>query len=370
MEVFLVGGAVRDGLLKLPVKERDWVVVGATPELMRQKGYQSVGKEFPVFLHPQTKEEYALARAERKVGKGYHGFEFTTTPHISLEEDLRRRDLTINAMAQDKQGCIIDPYGGQDDLQGKVLRHVSEAFKEDPVRVLRVARFHARYQVHQFYVHASTLDLMSEMVRNSEVSALVAERVWHECVAAMEEPRPAAFLETLQAVQALEVLAPDISAAFSRFASKITTAINSVAHDSPCKAQLVLSILASWVAHADGSLALWCEKIKAPLIYRKHIALAESLYHLLALNKPLHAESLWTFFKRHHLRQQAQRFYQLEPVWEYYAFDQDQAVFRKMCAALGAVLSQDLAKALEGVEPKQKKALVESLHIQAIEKVL
>lgn len=211
MEIYLVGGAVRDQLLKRPVHERDWVVVGATPEQMVTLGYKPVGKDFPVFLHPQTHEEYALARTERKTGKGYTQFSFYATPDVTLEEDLLRRDLTINAMAQTPTGEIIDPYGGQQDLNHKLLRHVSCAFAEDPVRILRVARFAARYD---FAIAAETQQLMRAMVRAGEVDALVAERVWQELQRALLEPLPQRFFEVLRQCGALRILFPELDALF------------------------------------------------------------------------------------------------------------------------------------------------------------
>src|SRR5208282_2159851 len=180
MQVYLVGGAVRDALLGLPVKERDWVVVGGTREELLRLHYREVGRDFPVFLHPDTQEEYALARRERKVAPGYRGFSVEFGPEVTLEEDLARRDLTINAMAQSSDGTLIDPYGGKRDLDARVLKHVSEAFIEDPVRILRVARFAARFAPLGFRVAPETLDLMRTMVQRNEVDALVAERVWQE----------------------------------------------------------------------------------------------------------------------------------------------------------------------------------------------
>jgi tRNA nucleotidyltransferase (CCA-adding enzyme) len=185
MEVYLVGGAVRDELLGLPVRERDWCVVGTTPELMLEKGYTPVGKDFPVFLHPETKEEYALARTERKSGTGYRGFRFDTSPNVSIEEDLARRDLGVNAMARDAGGRLIDPWGGRQDIEERRLRHVSPAFAEDPVRLLRVARFRARFHALGFRIADETLDLMRELVDNGEVDALVPDRVWAETQSAL-----------------------------------------------------------------------------------------------------------------------------------------------------------------------------------------
>lgn len=214
MRVYLVGGAVRDRLLGLPLGERDWVVVGATPEELVRQGYQSVGREFPVFLHPQTHEEYALARLERKVAPGYRGFTTQFSPAVTLEEDLRRRDLTINAMAESEAGDVIDPYGGQADLAARRLRHVSEAFVEDPVRILRVARFAARFAALGFTVAEDTLQLMRRMTAAGEVSALVPERVWQESERALGAARPEVFFETLRACGALAVIFPELDALY------------------------------------------------------------------------------------------------------------------------------------------------------------
>ncbi len=218
MQVYLVGGAVRDRLLGRAVSERDWVVVGATPAQLERAGYIPVGRDFPVFLHPRTKEEHALARLERKTGPGYRGFTTEFSPEVTLEQDLRRRDLTINAMAQemsgDDAGEIIDPYGGRRDLEARVLRHVSEAFAEDPVRILRVARFAARYASLGFRVADETLALMRKMVADGEAGALVAERVWTETEKALGEPSPDVFVGVLRECGALRVIYPEIDALF------------------------------------------------------------------------------------------------------------------------------------------------------------
>ncbi|MGB5719039.1 MAG: multifunctional CCA addition/repair protein [Gammaproteobacteria bacterium] len=216
MDIYLVGGAVRDKRRGLPVQERDWVVVGATPQQMLDLGYQPVGKDFPVFLHPQTKEEYALARTERKTGHGYTGFETCADPDISLEEDLLRRDLTINAMAETPGGELIDPYNGLDDLNNGVLRHVSAAFAEDPVRILRTARFAARFAQWGFHVAHTTNALMRRMVENGEADHLVAERVWSELVKALDTETPARFFRVLAGCGALRVLFPELAAADNR----------------------------------------------------------------------------------------------------------------------------------------------------------
>lgn len=209
-QVFLVGGAVRDTLLGIDVYDRDWVVVGATAQAMLAEGFEQVGKDFPVFLHPKTKEEYALARTERKAGVGYHGFEIEASEAVSLEEDLMRRDLTINAMAQSDSGEIIDPYNGQTDLQNRVLRHVSPAFAEDPLRVLRVARFAAKLAPFNFTLHPDTAQLMSDMAASGELQALTPERVWQEVVKVLNTNHPSVFFKVLKQVGALVVLFPEL----------------------------------------------------------------------------------------------------------------------------------------------------------------
>lgn len=214
MKTYLVGGAVRDKLLGYPFHEKDWVVVGATPEEMEAKGFTPVGKDFPVFLHPTTKEEYALARTERKTGRGYAGFSFYCGEDVTLEDDLIRRDLTINAMAEDERGNIVDPYGGQTDIKTKKLRHVSDAFLEDPVRILRVARFAARYHHLGFTIADETIALMREMVNNGEVDHLVSERVWKEMERALSEDSPEVFIQSLRDCNALARLFPEIDALF------------------------------------------------------------------------------------------------------------------------------------------------------------
>jgi tRNA nucleotidyltransferase (CCA-adding enzyme) len=214
MQVYLVGGAVRDRLLGRAVAERDWVVVGATPAELERAGFIPVGRDFPVFLHPQTHEEHALARTERKTGPGYRGFVTEFSPTVTLEDDLRRRDLTINAMAEDEAGRVIDPYGGRRDLEARLLRHVSDAFVEDPVRILRVARFAARYAPLGFRVAAETLALMRRMVADGEANALVAERVWAETEKALGEERPDVFIQVLHDCGALAVVYPEIEALF------------------------------------------------------------------------------------------------------------------------------------------------------------
>jgi tRNA nucleotidyltransferase (CCA-adding enzyme) len=214
MRIYLVGGAVRDKLLDRPVTDHDHVVVGARPEDMLEQGFRPVGKDFPVFLHPRTNEEYALARTERKTGHGYHGFAFHADPSVTLEQDLARRDLTINAMAQTEDGQLVDPFHGERDLEQRLLRHVSPAFAEDPVRLLRVARFAARFAPLGFTVAPETMALMRQMVREGEVDHLVPERVWQETRKALGEARPSAFLRVLRESGALAVLFPEVDALY------------------------------------------------------------------------------------------------------------------------------------------------------------
>ncbi|MEW5250394.1 multifunctional CCA addition/repair protein [Microbulbifer discodermiae] len=214
MKVYLVGGAVRDKLLRRPVCERDWVVVGADEEQMRRRGFKPVGRDFPVFLHPDTGDEYALARTERKRGHGYGGFDVQAVPEVTLEQDLLRRDLTINAMAESGDGELTDPYGGRADLQARILRHVSPAFAEDPLRILRVARFAARYHHLGFTIATETMALMRQMVRAGEVEYLVAERVWKEVSRALVEADPDVFVRVLRECGALSVLLPELDRLF------------------------------------------------------------------------------------------------------------------------------------------------------------
>ena len=214
LSIYLVGGAVRDQMLGYPVKDRDWVVTGSTPEQMVRRGFKPVGKDFPVFLHPETGEEYALARTERKTGRGYHGFSFYADPSVTLEQDLLRRDLTINAMAMDRNQRVIDPCGGGSDIQNRILRHVSDAFAEDPVRILRIAKLNARFSAEGFNIAPPTMVLMSDMVNMGEVDALVAERVWQEMHGALQLAGFPRFIETLRQCGALARLVPEVDQLF------------------------------------------------------------------------------------------------------------------------------------------------------------
>ncbi|HUS24189.1 MAG TPA: multifunctional CCA addition/repair protein [Candidatus Binatia bacterium] len=258
MKRYLVGGAVRDELLGLPVKERDWVVVGATPEDMVAAGYRPVGRDFPVFLHPQTKEEHALARTERKSGRGYHGFTFHTGREVTLEDDLRRRDLTVNAIARAEDGTLTDPYGGRRDLEARVLRHVSEAFLEDPVRILRVARFHARFAPLGFTLAPGTLALMRAMVGSGEVDHLVPERVWQEMQRALMESQPSTFFATLRDCGALARVLPELDALFgvpqrAEYHPEVDSGVHSLmCVDQAARVQATLPVRLSALLHDLG----------------------------------------------------------------------------------------------------------------------
>ncbi|HEX2565524.1 MAG TPA: multifunctional CCA tRNA nucleotidyl transferase/2'3'-cyclic phosphodiesterase/2'nucleotidase/phosphatase [Burkholderiales bacterium] len=255
MRTYVVGGAVRDELLGLPVQDRDHVVVGATPEEMERLGYRPVGKDFPVFLHPKTHEEYALARTERKSGRGYKGFTVHAAPDVTLEEDLRRRDLTINAMAKSEEGALVDPFGGQADLKRRVLRHVSEAFAEDPVRILRVARFAARFG---FDVAPETMALMRAMVKSGEADYLVSERVWQEFSKGLAEAHPERMFEVLEESGLRQKLFPQLTALPKRY-------VGSVA---------VRFALLAWPIDEREVEAL-CERLRVPNAVRE-LALAAS----------------------------------------------------------------------------------------------
>jgi tRNA nucleotidyltransferase (CCA-adding enzyme) len=304
--VYLVGGAVRDELLGVAYKERDWVVVGGTPEALLEKGYKQVGASFPVFLHPGTGEEYALARTEKKQGHGYHGFAVDFHPGVTLEEDLARRDLTINAMARSPDGVLIDPHGGKTDLESRVLRHVSPAFSEDPLRVLRVARFAARFAPQGFTVHPSTLLLMREISESGELSHLVPERVWGEIKSAMSTGQPGIFIEVLRQCGALSVLLPEVDVLFgvpqpAKYHPEIDTGIHvimamNLAAGAGWSAGVVFALLvhdlgkgitdpADWPSHVGHERAgvplveRVCERLRVPGAYRD-LALKVCTLHL------------------------------------------------------------------------------------------
>jgi tRNA nucleotidyltransferase (CCA-adding enzyme) len=300
MKIYLVGGAVRDRLLGLPIKERDWVVVGATVNDMLSQGFRQVGKEFPVFLHPKSYEEYALARKERKTKPGYQGFDFDASPEVTLQNDLIRRDLTINAMAQTLEGDIIDPYGGQADLKNKLLRHVSDAFGEDPVRILRAGRFLARFHQYGFSIAKETTALMTKMVANGEVNALVAERVWKELQRALTEPNPECFFQVLADCGALAILFPDISMTGLGMQALITvTAIS----QSPA---IRFATLLYNTSH-DYITAI-ANRYRIPNEYKKLSLVVKQFYRPALQSQQFSAEALLKFFSRIDIFRHGKRF--------------------------------------------------------------
>jgi len=304
--VYLVGGAVRDELLGLPVRERDWLVTGSSPESFLQKGYRQVGASFPVFLHPQTGEEYALARTERKKGHGYHGFTVDFHPGVTVEEDLARRDLTVNAMARTEDGLLIDPYGGATDLANRILRHVSPAFAEDPLRVLRVARFAARFAHLGFQIHPDTLALMREISASGELVRLAAERTWAEVLGGLSSPRPSIFLQVLRDCSALSILLPEVDALFGvprpeRYHPEIDTGVHvqlalDFAADQDWPVEVRFAVLMhdlgkaltdpdQWPSHHDHGpqgvplIKSVCERLRAPRVFRD-LSVAVAALHI------------------------------------------------------------------------------------------
>lgn len=306
MQTYVVGGAVRDELLGLPVVDRDWVVVGATPEQMTAAGYRPVGKDFPVFLHPQTHEEYALARTERKSGRGYKGFTVYSAPDVSLEDDLARRDLTINAMARDAQGGLVDPFHGKADLDAKVLRHVGEAFGEDPVRILRVARFAARFR---FKVADETMALMRRMVAEGEADFLVAERVWQEFARGLLEPHPHEMFGVLEQCGALSRLAPELSAIVGGESRAALLAALARAAGEGAPLPVRFAVLA-WFGGRDCEAAFGAlsQRLRAPAEERELAAL--TCRSRADLRSALHADAagLFSLLKRTDALRRAGRF--------------------------------------------------------------
>jgi tRNA nucleotidyltransferase (CCA-adding enzyme) len=339
VKVYLVGGAVRDELLGLPVKERDYVVVGATPEEMVRGGYKPVGKDFPVFLHPQTHEEYALARTERKSGRGYKGFKVYASPEVTLEEDLKRRDLTINAMAKAEDGTLVDPFGGAKDLAAKVLRHVSEAFAEDPVRILRVARFAARFA---FRVADETMQLMKAMVESGEADHLVAERVWQEFAKGLAEPRAELMFEVMQRCGFLKNALPEIKRWPKAFSGSLPVRFTALA----------------WPLDEAQVVAL-CERLRAPNEVRELALTACRTRQKLAASTP---EGLLDLLKGADALRRPERFAQLLEVARLQGIETAR-IERALHAAAGVDAGAIAAKAAS--QPEIPK-LVDQARLKAI----
>ncbi len=367
MKIYTVGGAVRDELLGLPLSDRDYVVVGATPAQMVKLGYKQVGKDFPVFLHPRTHEEYALARTERKTAPGYQGFAFHAAPDVTLEQDLARRDLTINAIARDGAGNIIDPFGGAGDLRAGVLRHVGPAFVEDPVRILRAARFAARFD---FTIAPETMRLMREMVARGEVGALVAERVWQELARGLMERKPSRMFRTLAACGASAVVLPELAGLHAGAAGERALA----ALDAMAERGLPLAARFALIAmHADEvAIAVLCERLRVPQECRE-LALLAARYHAdIAQARALPVASLlWLLQATDALRRPA-RFMQLLDVCAAAAANPaiDPAVSR-LRDALAAARAVDAGALAQGAaEPGQIKERVAQARLAAIEQAL
>jgi tRNA nucleotidyltransferase (CCA-adding enzyme) len=369
MKIYSVGGAVRDELLGWPVTDRDYVVVGATAGEMVELGYQPVGKDFPVFLHPQTHEEYALARTERKIARGYHGFEFHAAPDVTLEQDLARRDLTINAIAKDEAGNIIDPFGGAADLKARVLRHVGPAFVEDPVRILRLARFAARFD---FAIAPETLQLMREMVANGEADALVAERVWQELARGLMERQPSRMFRALGECGALAVVLPELAGQFVGPAGKHTPA----ALDAAAVRGLGLAERFALIAMRADEAAIsgLCERLRLPQDCRE-LALLAARYHA-DIEKALALKAdavLWLLQATDALRRPA-RFMQLLEVCAVDKLGSAAGSFpaaERLRTALTAARAVDAgAIAQRSREPRQIREQVERARLDAIRKAL
>jgi len=387
MEVYLVGGAVRDELLGLPVRERDWVVVGATPEEMERLGYRAVGRDFPVFLHPETHEEYALARTERKVGRGYRGFAVHCDPAVTLEQDLLRRDLTINAMARDADGRLVDPYHGKADLEARLLRHVSDAFVEDPVRILRVARFAARFASLGFTVVPETMELMRSMVASGEVDALVPERVWQETYKALCEPRPDAFLSVLRDCGALARVFPEIDALWGvpqppRWHPEVDTGAHMLLvmqaaagiSDSPRvrfaalthdlgKGQTPAEMWPRHVGHEERSLRLvdgLCDRLRVPNDFRGLAEITARWHGLAHRARELRPATVLQLLEHCDAFRRPERFrefllaceadYRGRTGWQDRAYPESQLLAGALDAALAVTLSRSECRGLEGEE--------------------
>ena len=378
MKIYRVGGAVRDALLGLPVSDQDWVVVGATPEQLVALGYLPVGKDFPVFLHPQTREEYALARTERKSGRGYHGFTFHADAQVTLEQDLARRDLTINAIAQEPSATgstsLIDPYGGQQDLAAKVLRHVSPAFAEDPVRILRLARFAARFS--DFTVAPETMQLMRQMVVQGEVDALVAERVWQELARGLMERHPTRMFAVLQECGALKRLLPEkqLGSDPNCLAHQAIAALDvCAAADAPLPVR-VACLLSDLAPHERAQL---CQRLRVPQDCRELVRLVASQRPAIANALSLDAAALLDLLERCDALRRGERFTLALLACECLARatgtlgvssrPQSERLMLALCAASAVatapIAAQAAAKGSSGV---QIGALIAQAHVQAI----
>ncbi len=367
---------MRDTLLNQKVSEKDWVVVGATPKEMLKRGFKQVGKYFPVFIHPRTGEEYALARTERKTSHGYHGFKFNTSPNISIEDDLKRRDLTINAIAQDSDGTLIDPWGGQQDIKACLLRHVSHAFVEDPVRVLRVARFAARFESLGFTIAPETLNLIQEMVANGEVDYLVAERVWQETAKAFATGRPSIYLKTLLGVGALARIAPELDNFFHHLANSagkdnipMSTSLFDAIDQAPKHVPDILLAILSFYAHRIGlSINTLSERWKLPSRCQKIIRLAEKSDISLKSAADLSNEELLDFLNQADALRDREQLQNLLTAYELSNFENIclTAPINRITLALDTVAAVKFDSSLQDLPGEQAKAQVRKKYLEAL----
>ncbi|MDC9727113.1 MAG: polynucleotide adenylyltransferase [Candidatus Thioglobus sp.] len=358
MKIYLVGGAVRDRLLGLADEntERDWVVVGSSPDEMLDLGYRQVGKEFPVFLHPGTQEEYALARLERKVGKGYKGFEFDTSKAVTLEQDLSRRDLTINAMAE-KDGELIDPFNGQDDLNNGLLRHVSDAFSEDPVRVLRVARFAARFKPFGFKVAHTTHRLMKDMVASGEVDALTPERVFKELAKSLSYKTPSAFFKVLAACGAYERIFSSLSVDQPTKHVNQFDFLDHVDTDQPH-----LKFCLWLVAENLDNIIQVCQQLKVPKQYEQLAKLSAQFYQFVQAFEQQTVEAINDFFIKTDALRRQDRFEELLQVFQLLAVDINPiAALKKQLASID-IASLDKANIAQAIAQERKSIIALFLH--------
>lgn len=360
MRSYVVGGAVRDALLGIPVKDHDHVVVGATPEEMVKAGFRPVGKDFPVFLHPRTQEEYALARTERKTAPGYHGFSFHAAPDVTLEQDLVRRDLTINAMAQDEDGNIVDPHGGRRDLEARLFRHVSEAFAEDPVRILRIARFAARLP--EFTVAEETNALMRQMVQAGEVDALVPERVWQELARGLMEIKPSRMLAVLRDCGALARILPELDPD-----AQLMQAVDAAAgHAHPLEVRFAVLMLALG-SSAPGlqALADVCKRLKAPNECRDLAVMTAREQGNLAGAQALTAQAIVALFERCDGFRKPERFIQMLLAFGCHA--QDAASTAHLPGALAAARAVNAGEI--AARQADRSAIPQAVHLARVEAV-
>ncbi len=316
MECYLVGGAVRDTLLGREPRERDWVVVGARPDDLAAAGYKQVGKDFPVFLHPDTGEEYALARTERKAGHGYHGFAIHAGPDVTLADDLGRRDLTINAIAQTADGAVIDPYGGRADLDNRVLRHVSPAFVEDPLRVLRVARFAARFEPLGFEVADETRELMRQIAASGELDYLVPDRVWQETERALAEPAPARYLDELAVCDALPVVLPELAPVYPGAAGGARDALVAAADEPADESAVVRFGALCHPLDPDDALARLCERLPVPRAWADVARLVARWRDTALAERDLTGDELWSVVSGCDALRRLERFEQILATWD------------------------------------------------------